>query len=275
MVVKKNHVVGPRESCSSGIGISKRPVAVIGGGNTVKLSDFGDLLKKRMVLADINNTSGKKNSGKPLLSIRTKEKNMDKKLQKENITRRQPMKKASPKQSPTLSKVDDESLRCSSSFAPNPMVVNQNNVVSPKESQLLPLNLSVSRSEGDSMSLAETSSISSYMKSPDFEYIDNVDSSVLPCLERHVNVNVHFPGLPIIEAAHYSCKDDDSMTIETSDDVVVDVDWNHEDPQLCATLTCDIYKHLREAEVNYFYNTLDKCVIFFFSLHVSLIFHGR
>lgn len=38
------------------------------------------------------------------------------------------------------------------------------------------------------------------------------------------------------------------------------IDGNHEDPQLCATLTCDIYKHLRQAEVNY---NVDISVFFF------------
>jgi hypothetical protein len=32
-------------------------------------------------------------------------------------------------------------------------------------------------------------------------------------------------------------------------DYIVDIDNNHEDPQLCATLAFDIYKHLRVAEV--------------------------
>ena len=31
---------------------------------------------------------------------------------------------------------------------------------------------------------------------------------------------------------------------------VVDVDNNYDDPQFCASLACDIYHHLREAEVN-------------------------
>lgn len=33
------------------------------------------------------------------------------------------------------------------------------------------------------------------------------------------------------------------------DDKFVDVDHNHKDPQLCASIACDIYKHLRAAEV--------------------------
>lgn len=33
------------------------------------------------------------------------------------------------------------------------------------------------------------------------------------------------------------------------DDKFIDVDHNHKDPQLCASIACDIYKHLRMAEV--------------------------
>lgn len=252
VVMKQNHTVAPRESSSSRIGISKRPVAE-NGGNAVKLSGFSDLLKKRMALTDIKNASGRKNSGKPLYYIGTKDKYLEKKPQKENITSGQSVKKkASPK-------FDDKSLRPSSKVVPNPLVMKQNYVVSPKESLLIPLNLSVNHSEGDSMSLDETSSTTSHVKSPDFEYIDNVDSSVLVSQERHVTVSVEIPEVPIIEGADYSYeKDRDFVVIETSDDVIVDIDWNHEDPQLCATLACDIYKHLRVDEVNYFYNILDK-----------------
>lgn len=33
------------------------------------------------------------------------------------------------------------------------------------------------------------------------------------------------------------------------DDKVVDVDNDYTDPQLCATIACDIYQHLRASEV--------------------------
>jgi len=36
--------------------------------------------------------------------------------------------------------------------------------------------------------------------------------------------------------------------METADSII-DVDTNHNDPQLCTTLAFDIYKHLRIAEV--------------------------
>lgn len=34
-----------------------------------------------------------------------------------------------------------------------------------------------------------------------------------------------------------------------TDDKIVNVDDNYQDPQLCATIACDIYKHLRASEV--------------------------
>lgn len=36
-------------------------------------------------------------------------------------------------------------------------------------------------------------------------------------------------------------------------DKVVNIDNNDADPQLVATFACDIYKHLRAAEVNIFF----------------------
>lgn len=38
------------------------------------------------------------------------------------------------------------------------------------------------------------------------------------------------------------------MEMESGDDIV-NVDGNHNDPQLCATIACDIFKYLRMAEV--------------------------
>jgi len=48
--------------------------------------------------------------------------------------------------------------------------------------------------------------------------------------------------------AGHMLKRDVVVPMETADSII-DVDTNHNDPQLCATLACDIYKHLRMAEV--------------------------
>lgn len=44
------------------------------------------------------------------------------------------------------------------------------------------------------------------------------------------------------------CKRDVLSEI-VSDDDIIDVDNNLMDPQSCATIACDIYKHLRASEV--------------------------
>ena len=44
------------------------------------------------------------------------------------------------------------------------------------------------------------------------------------------------------------CKRDVVAAMEAGDKIV-DIDDNLEDPQLCATIACDIYKHLRASEV--------------------------
>lgn len=41
----------------------------------------------------------------------------------------------------------------------------------------------------------------------------------------------------------------DAVAEKEADDMVIDVDDNFMDPQLCATFACDIYKHLRASEV--------------------------
>ena len=41
----------------------------------------------------------------------------------------------------------------------------------------------------------------------------------------------------------------DTRTDMETDDKIVNVDDNYQDPQLCATIACDIYKHLRASEV--------------------------
>lgn len=52
-------------------------------------------------------------------------------------------------------------------------------------------------------------------------------------------------------------------------DAIFDADNNYEDPQMCATLACDIYKHLRVAEVTltYFMNN----VLIFYSSYISFL----
>ncbi|XP_017701045.2 cyclin-A1-3 isoform X2 [Phoenix dactylifera] len=98
---------------------------------------------------------------------------------------------------------------------------------------------------GGSVSSDETMSTCESMRSPDFEYIDNGDSSAIASLERRAIKNLHISDHA--NAAGSVWKRDDPVLMETDD--IFDVDNNHKDPQLCATLAPDIYKHLRTAEV--------------------------
>ncbi|KAI5006175.1 hypothetical protein ZWY2020_033418 [Hordeum vulgare] len=97
---------------------------------------------------------------------------------------------------------------------------------------------------GDSISTDETMSSCDSMKSPDFEYIDNGDSSLLDSLQRRANENLRISDDRTVEGTKW--KKDATAPMEI--DNVCDVDDNYEDPQLCATLASDIYMHLREAE---------------------------
>ncbi|KAF0917538.1 hypothetical protein E2562_020915 [Oryza meyeriana var. granulata] len=98
---------------------------------------------------------------------------------------------------------------------------------------------------GDSVSIDETMSTCDSMKSPDFEYIDNVDSSsVLASLQRRANENLHISEDRDVEETKWKKDAPSPMEI----DQICDVDNNYENPQLCATLASDIYMHLREAE---------------------------
>jgi cyclin A len=118
------------------------------------------------------------------------------------------------------------------------------------------------------------------MKSPDFEYIDNGDSSMLASLQRRADEHLRISedtdveGLlrfilrsPFLSVFCQKKKIVDSVAcglLSFSEnkwkknapapmeiDRVCDVDNDLEDPQLCATLASDIYMHLREAEVTH------------------------
>ncbi|XP_062188909.1 cyclin-A1-2-like isoform X2 [Phragmites australis] len=103
--------------------------------------------------------------------------------------------------------------------------------------------VSPGRSE-DSVSVDETMSICDSMKSPDFEYIDNGDSSMLASLQRRANEHLRISDDRDAEETKWK----KNAPAPTEMDSICDVDNDFEDPQLCATLASDIYMHLREAE---------------------------
>ncbi|RWV98801.1 hypothetical protein GW17_00038332 [Ensete ventricosum] len=82
------------------------------------------------------------------------------------------------------------------------------------------------------------------MRSPDFEYIDKGDSSVIASLERQANKNLHISEHAAEAGSKLSI--DVPMMMEVDD--IIDVDTDHNDPQFCTTLAGDIYRHLRIAE---------------------------
>ncbi|XP_077251039.1 cyclin A1;1 [Tasmannia lanceolata] len=113
---------------------------------------------------------------------------------------------------------------------------------------LVPCNTTISpnRSDGGSVSMDETMSTCDSLKSPDIEYIDNGDTSAVASLERKACDNLYISENGDSGAGGV-WKRDILMGMEENDNFV-DVDDNHEDPQLCATIACDIYRHLLVAE---------------------------
>ncbi|XP_010260855.1 PREDICTED: cyclin-A1-4 [Nelumbo nucifera] len=106
--------------------------------------------------------------------------------------------------------------------------------------------ISPSRSDGDSASLDETMSTCDSLKSPDIEYIDNADASAVASIERRTCNNLYISE-NVESAPENLCKRDILMEMDTNDKII-DIDDNYKDPQLCATIACDIYKHLRASE---------------------------
>ncbi|KAJ4981752.1 hypothetical protein NE237_032589 [Protea cynaroides] len=106
--------------------------------------------------------------------------------------------------------------------------------------------ISPSRSDGGSVSLDETMSTCDSLKSPDVEYIDNADASAVASIERRTCNNLYISD-HAEPATGNICRRDILMEMELTENIV-DVDDNYRDPQLCASIACDIYKHLRASE---------------------------
>nr|XP_043607498.1 cyclin-A1-4 [Erigeron canadensis] len=108
------------------------------------------------------------------------------------------------------------------------------------------MDLSPSKSDGLSVSMDETMSTCDSLNSPDVEYIDNNDIAAMESIERKtyskLNISDH------VETSLTTgnvCKRE--ILMET-DEEIVDLDVDFMDPQLCATMACDIYQHLRASE---------------------------
>ncbi|KAL3736730.1 hypothetical protein ACJRO7_025637 [Eucalyptus globulus] len=106
--------------------------------------------------------------------------------------------------------------------------------------------VSPSRSDMQSVSLDESMSTCESFKSPDVEYIDNEDVSAVDSIDRKTFSNLYISDAAAKTAVNI-CERDVLMEMET-DEKIVNVDDNYSDPQLCATIACDIYQHLRASE---------------------------
>ncbi|RLM92296.1 cyclin-A1-2 [Panicum miliaceum] len=149
------------------------------------------------------------------------------------------LKSASIKPAPPLSRHDSTTQKHS---VPPPKVPTE---APSRIPALVPCNTFVSPGRsGDSVSVDETMSTCDSMKSPDFEYIDNEDSSMLASLQRRANEHLRISDDRDVEENKWKKNAPAPMEI----DRICDVDNDLEDPQLCATLASDIYMHLREAE---------------------------
>ncbi|CAN1268650.1 CYCA1-1 [Linum perenne] len=104
-------------------------------------------------------------------------------------------------------------------------------------------NQSPSKSDQGSMSMDETMSTCDSFKSPDVEYVDNNDLPEIDSVNKKTLNNLFISDLDVIMPADTV----DVVPMDT-DDKIVNLDTHFEDPQLCATIACDIYKHLRASE---------------------------
>ncbi|KAL6962215.1 hypothetical protein U1Q18_037171 [Sarracenia purpurea var. burkii] len=106
------------------------------------------------------------------------------------------------------------------------------------------MDVSPSKSDPGSVSLDESMSTSDSLRSLEFEYIDNYDDLAVNSIERK--------ACSSLSLSDHEGKAGDNrereirVAMETSDRVV-GID-NGRDPQLCATIACDIYKNLRASE---------------------------
>ncbi|GER37722.1 cyclin A [Striga asiatica] len=134
-------------------------------------------------------------------------------------------------------------VRAATSLPKSDVMLSKPNVASISCSVELSLDKSDSLSismDNDSMSTCDS------LNSPDIEYMDSNDLAAVDSIERKASNSLCISKNEQISGS--MCKRDVLAAIE-SDEKIIDVDENLDDPQLCATIACDIYKHLRASEV--------------------------
>lgn len=143
-------------------------------------------------------------------------------------------------------------LPAASNVKPNLPASNKNSLLSKGNTSMgifvpqISMDISPPHSDSGSVSMDESMSTCDSLKSPDIEYVDNFDMAAVDSLERNTSSKL-FISEPDEEVADIICEraivPGEVMTGE-----VADLDDNFMDPQLCATMACDIYKHLRASE---------------------------
>ncbi|KAG8389765.1 hypothetical protein BUALT_Bualt01G0012600 [Buddleja alternifolia] len=109
------------------------------------------------------------------------------------------------------------------------------------------MNMSPDQSDGSSVSMDESMSTCDSLNSPVVEYMDNNEIAAIDSIQRKATNMLCISD--DMEISGNICKRDILASVK-SDENIVDVDENLDDPQLCATIACDIYKHLRASEIN-------------------------
>ncbi|PHT99377.1 Cyclin-A1-1 [Capsicum chinense] len=144
-------------------------------------------------------------------------------------------------------------LPASSSVRPSSKTVvsiQRSDAVAPKITTIpLPatcsMDISPSHSDGSSVSMDESMSTSDTVRSPEVEYIDDHETAAVDSIEKKACSMLYISEH--VKASADICKGDVLVDLE-SGDKIVNIDNNLVDPQLCATMACDIYKHLRASE---------------------------
>lgn len=115
-------------------------------------------------------------------------------------------------------------------------------IVPPVQSKM---EVSPSKSDSLSVSMDETMSTCDSLNSPDVEYIDSNDIAAIESIERKTSSKLSISDH--VETTGNVCKREILVEMGTSEKIV-DLDVDFMDPQLCATIACDIYQHLRASE---------------------------
>ncbi|RDX76337.1 Cyclin-A1-1, partial [Mucuna pruriens] len=154
-------------------------------------------------------------------------------------------------------------------------VISKANSLPQRKNVRSSIDVFTNESDGRSVSMDETMSSCDSIKSPEVEYLDNMDVSAVDSNQRKTISNFNISDTIEPEGCYLQVElygqalrksnlanqilDCDLVYLlvvnreiivglEREDKIVI-IDNISSDPQLCATYVCDIYKHLRESEV--------------------------